>query len=383
MSSGQVTEERQTNGVSGDVRLARILLPASILRDVDEIVLAGRGGYRTRQEFFSDAIQNLVLEVRYGVGDDGQLALSSDLTPAETETNDGRAASVTVSGSAPADASVEAVADSFAEPTLVEPITELAQTALPLVARGATITSGIAKVKQQPMFGLHNRDYPSIWAAVRLAQHTQHRLASPQEFLEKVTLEAWEFAASLLPLEQQVKTKLTALFPTNRVKPQSAEASFRSFAVGESARRPNDDGTVNATEGLFNWGAVQLVREDGRLLLGLTEAGYTLLDSMQGLTLSWPHEREFADAFIDYLKANAPWDWAGFATLLDVTAERPDRAALTANFNHWRPEWSATVANTNAAGYVARAREWGLLEPKLAEGRYILTALGDEIRNEA
>jgi hypothetical protein len=358
-------------------------LPASILRDVDEIVLTGRGGYRTRQEFFSDAIQNLILEVRYGLSDGGQLALSSDRTPTKAEKNHGVAASLSVSGADPADASVEPAADSFVEPMLVEPITALAQTALPRVDRGVIVTSGIAKVKQEPMFGLHNRDYPSIWAAARLAQHTQDCLASPQEFLEKVTLEAWGFAASLLPLEQQVKTKLTALFPTNRVKPQSAEASFRSFAVGESARRPNDDGTINAAEGLFNWGAIQLVREDGRLLLGLTEAGYTLLDSMQGLTLSWPHERDFAVAFIDYLKANAPWDWDAFATLLDVTAERPDRAALTAHFNHWRPEWSATVANTNAAGYVARAREWGLLEPKLAEGRYILTALGDEIRSEA
>ena len=62
-----------------DVRLVRVLLPATLLREVDQLVLSGRGGYESRHEFFAEAIQNQVLEVKHGATDDGQLLLARDL----------------------------------------------------------------------------------------------------------------------------------------------------------------------------------------------------------------------------------------------------------------------------------------------------------------
>ena len=75
----------QQSETQADARLARILLPAAILREVDELVLAGRGGFRTRQEFFAEAIQNLILEIKHGVGPDGQLAFSPEIAQAHVE----------------------------------------------------------------------------------------------------------------------------------------------------------------------------------------------------------------------------------------------------------------------------------------------------------
>ena len=41
-------------------------------------------------------------------------------------------------------------------------------------------------------------------------------------------------------------------------------------------------------------------------------------------------------------------------------------------------DWSESVASSASQGYVARAREWGLVETKLVEGRYALTPLRRE-----
>ena len=59
-------------------------------------------------------------------------------------------------------------------------------------------------------------------------------------------------------LEKRLKVKLTALFPTNIAKAQAAEAGFQAFAIGELARRPNDDGTIKAAGPLFLWGVCEL-----------------------------------------------------------------------------------------------------------------------------
>ena len=46
---------------------------------------------------------------------------------------------------------------------------------------------------------------------------------------------------------------------------------------------------------------------------------------------------------------------------MTFVAEKPTRVELAHKFKDWRPSWSDAMANTNAAGFVARAREWGLL----------------------
>jgi hypothetical protein len=49
-----------------------------LLREVDGLLLQGRGGYETRQEFFLDAIENQILEVKYGGAENGQRRLPVD-----------------------------------------------------------------------------------------------------------------------------------------------------------------------------------------------------------------------------------------------------------------------------------------------------------------
>ena len=65
---------------------------------------------------------------------------------------------------------------------------------------------------------------------------------------------------------------------------------------------------------------------------------------------------------------------------MEAVAEGPTRVELAGQFNQWRPDWSPALSNTNAAGFVARAREWGLLEPKLVDSRYALTEFGETYR---
>jgi hypothetical protein len=48
------------------------------------------------------------------------------------------------------------------------------------------------------------------------------------------------------------------------------------------------------------------------------------------------------------------------------------------DFARARPDWSKSVASTNAQGYVARGREWGLIESRQVQGRYALTPFGEE-----
>jgi len=251
------------------------------------------------------------------------------------------------------------------------------------VDRGAVVEDGHAVFKQEPLFGLHNRDYPSLWALTVAARMTADGPAPASRVYAEATREAWRYASSMTDLEKKVSGKPTALFPTNTAKPQSAEDGFRAFALGVINRKLNADGRFETAGPLFSWQVVQLVKSDnGPPSLGLTAAGWDLVEAMAGLTLAWPHEREYADRFFVHLREHAPWDWAGFEQLLAFVQERPTRMELAAQFGSWQPAWSSAMQNTNAAGFVARAREWGLLEGKLIDGRYALTEYGESMLME-
>src|SRR5262245_13742212 len=51
-------------------RVVKILLPVALIRQVDEALVAGVGGYTTRTEFFRDAAEGLLLELKYGPAPD-------------------------------------------------------------------------------------------------------------------------------------------------------------------------------------------------------------------------------------------------------------------------------------------------------------------------
>jgi hypothetical protein len=368
-----------------ELRLVRVLLRTQLLRDVDQIVLSGRGDYESRQEFFTEAIQNHVLEVLHGMAESGQLLLSRGVveeTPRPIRSQGKVLENRRAKADDQAETLVAVLPPALANGQPIVPIEDMSDTALPRVARGFALRDGIAVFKQEPLFGLHNRDFPSLWALNLLAQMASDGPVPAQDAYGRITQEAWRLAKALETLEETTSSKITALYPTNLAKPQSAEDGFRAFALGSINRKADANGMYGTAGPLYGWQAAQLVNSDGGPSVGLTEAGWDLVEAMVGLTLQFPRSREFADRFFAYLRDQAPWDLAGFEHLLAFVEQRPTRTELTAKFGQWQPTWSDAVQNTNAAGFVARAREWGLVEPKLVDGRYILTEYGESMLSE-
>jgi hypothetical protein len=350
-----------------DERILKVPLPARLIREVDEAIVAGLGGYSTRAEFFRDAAEGLLLELKYEPAPD----------PAAPTARGAKQASVERTGSShegPDTSVTEPGAMREQDGRWISRIPRIEGTRLHLGELGEPMTDGEAEVADEPLFGMHNRDYPSLWVAFRLAERTAHGPVPYDAFVDDVTEEAWEYAAALLELEEATGSKLTALFPTNQAKPQSARDGFRTFAVGSVVAGANG---IRADGPAFAWRIFQVKRaQGGEIVLSLTEVGLELLKRLDGLSLETPHAASMAETFLRHVRTHAPGDWWGFQTVLSAVAEQPTRVELVDSFQRGRPDWSPNVAATNAQGYVARAREWGLVEPKQVGGRYGLTELG-------
>jgi len=199
------------------------------------------------------------------------------------------------------------------------------------------------------------------------------------DFLEQVIAEAWDYGARLSELDRRFGFKVSALFPTNVSKPQSAAGVFASFAIGDYGRVGS---RIVASGPLFLWNICQVQLVGGKPCIGTTGEGYDLLERLDGLTAAIPHDRKYADIFFEYLQKRAPVDWAGFAAVLESVGSGITRPELVQAFEtHW-PEWTATKASTNTAGYVARAREWGLVGTKQIDRRYVLTEYGETLSEQ-
>jgi len=327
-----------------DLRVVRFLLPIDLVRKMDRLLAANTAGYQTRHEFAKDALEAMILELTYGTVPDEQMSLEA---PAPREFERARSSQMLS--------------------------IDLAATVLRAPSKGAAIEPGAASVQNEPMFGLHNRDYPSVWAAHFLAGITPNGPVQADRFFEEVTHEAWRFAEGLAALEKRGEAKLAALFPKNRDNPQAAEDVFRTFAVGGYARK---DGTLTAWGPLFAWRICSLQETRDEILVGLTDEGYRLLRELDGLSLELPHSPQLADRFFDHLQRLAPEDWWGFVQVLRSVAREPTREQMVADFRRERSMWKENQAATYAAGYLARAREWGLVATKQVKGRYALSDFG-------
>jgi len=253
----------------------------------------------------------------------------------------------------------------------------LAGTALPPVPPGETLDEGVAEPDDEPLLGLHNRDYPSLWAAGRLARYSVDGLPSFADFKRQATDAAWFYAAQLEALEEGRGTRLRSLFPSNPQKREAAERGFQAFAIGSISRRPPTTGPIPADGPFFLWRLCQLARIDGRLVIGLTGTGRSLLERLAGLSLELPHDQASAREFLAYVGEVAPGDKWGFDQVVTAVAAEPDREQLVASIAGERSDWSPATSSSIAQGYVARAREWGLVEPRLQSGKYRLTEFGE------
>jgi hypothetical protein len=330
-------------------RILRVPLPVPLVKDIDRIIEAGKSGYETRTEFIRDAIEAMTLEVLYGEDAPAPGPGAGD----STSTNEGDRG----------DASAPSVSVLHSN-TLLGPCPPC-----------ALITNGAAEVVDEPLFGLHNRDYPSLWVARQLAAMTANENIPAQDFYAAVSRAAWSYGERLFALERATGKKLTALFPTNRAKPESSEGAFVNFALGSYR---HDAGRIRASGPLFVWRLAQLQQEDGQLLIGLTPEGHALLDDLAEVSLDTPHERDHALRFLRHLREFASRDLDGLEETLRMIARGLNRPHLVEELSTAHSEWTETVASTNAAGYVARAREWGLVAPRQAQGKYVLTDFGSQ-----
>jgi hypothetical protein len=344
-----------------DDRVVKLLLPLPLIRAMDRLLVAGVGGFTTRNEFVREAIDSYILE------------LTHEEAPEEPNARSDRRLAV-----APKERSSNAADLLEFRPAASQLAGRLLLEATMLLPPPATLTvgSGEAEVIAEPLFGMHNRDYPSLWVARRLADYLAAGPLSFDEFTERATEEAWAFAEALRPLEHELGQKLTALFPTNPEKQQTASSAFRTFAIGSLLVR---DDAIRAEGPLFLWRLIDVTRAGGGTVVRLTRLGKELLERLTGLTVAPPHSPEQARIFLAHLRKHAPADWWGFERVVALVAERPTRAALIDGFRAAHPAWGESVAATNAQGYVARAREWGLIAPKVIDGRYELTQLGAEL----
>jgi hypothetical protein len=341
-----------------DQRVVKLLLPLPLIRQMDHLLLDGVGGFSTRNEFVREAIESYILE------------LTHEPAPAEPAEMRQRRLQLRPVADVPEE-------DGQGDFSQERPALAVADTALSVLPSEGPTIDGEARVAQEPLFGMHNRDYPSLWAARRLAAYLEDGAIAFEEFAERATEEAWTYAAELQALELELGTKLTALFPTNVDKRGAASGAFRGFAIGSVSA---DETGLRADGPLFLWRIIGVQPRDESVVVGLRREGRDLLAHLGGLTVAQPHPPEMARAFLAHLREHAPPDYWGFEHVLQTVAERPTRAELVGAFQQARPDWRESVAATNAQGYVARAREWGLIAPKVVEGRYELTDFGLEVQ---
>jgi hypothetical protein len=352
-------------------RVVKVPFPVSLIRRMDQTIVAGAAGFSTRAELMREAVENLLNELEFPEAPPEPMAVDSPSRTSSASVGD----HPKLARQEPEDVPTEERND------LV--LGDLADTALRVPAREPHLLSnGVARVRDEPLLGLHNRDYVTIWALHRLARYTQEGPVPWDEFLRRVTRAAWFYGSQLQTLERHDRgRKLTVLFPTNPAKQPSAERGFQTFALGGIARKREGPG-VSASGPLFAWGAIQVISDDG-LLIAITEQGWNLMQDLHGISLELPHAPGLASRFLAYIKTQAPADRWGFDHLLRASLAGPDRDGLVEHFAAARPEWTLSMASSVVQGYVARSREWGLLEPRLVEGRYWLTDAGRELAEQA
>jgi hypothetical protein len=324
------------------VRPVKILLPVGLAGRIDEAVASGLGGFHDRHSLVAAAIDAYLLDLVYANQGDQSIPALELL------------------------------------PQGVSSTSQVAPPAVARTARGTSVVDTASALVDEPLLGLHNRDWPSLWALGVLAEMSTEAAIPWHSFLEAVTSRAWRLGELIESTPGAGGRKAAALLPTNKAKAQAAESAFQSFAVAAVGKRPNPEGKFMVSGPLALWRAIAFTKMESELCVGLSDQGWDLLDQMSGLTSALPHGPDTADSFFSFLAAHSPTDWWGFETMLAAITDSPTRQKYLADFASAR-KWSSSVASSAAQGYLARGREWGLVEPKIINGRYLLTDFGKEM----
>jgi hypothetical protein len=82
-------------------------------------------------------------------------------------------------------------------------------------------------------------------------------------------------------------------------------------------------------------------------------------------------------AFLRHMARFAPADLKTMhEVVLHISAGESTRVELIAAIERTHPDWPGGTAATNAAGYVARTREWGILSDKQVNHQYVVAEEG-------
>lgn len=302
-------------------RLVKCWLPAELVRDLD-VHIVRSGAYLDRAEFIAEAIRDRLDEERVGPAVSPPAVLAaSPAEPISPAASDHR----------------------FGDWLDLEPVT------LPKA------------VGPEENFGLHNRDWPTLWALDWLGRESamRQRPVGWSEFVAALVPRAWEAGRAFAGESGVVG------FPTNQKRKEATEQRFIAHAVGLLGNR----GRTNSGP-LFVFGLVGL---DGANAAP-TAAAVSLVAALRDVDAgSGPPFSERAwRAFAAYLASEAPRELDSWLYVLRLVAAEPSRTELVERCTRW----SGSKAATNAMSYVARGREWGLVESDLVDGRYRLTDVG-------
>lgn len=315
-------------------RLVKTWLSVDLVRQMDAAVLASEGAYLDRTDFVAEGVRNLLDELRH----EPSPTSSAPDKPAANER-------VERNGAAPNGAARFGDWLGGDVPTLPP-------------ARGT----------EESNFGLHNRDLPTLWALDRLGRLVARarRPITWEQLNAELLRAAWEegrrLRARSLELERNDAAKAEAGFPTQTKKREAAERRFLTHFAGTSQKRGP-------------WFVFRFVGTDGDTVAP-TGAAVELVRALRGeeIDAAPPFSAGAWEIFQAYLEHHAPDELRAWMRVLEIVAGRPTRTELVSHCG-W---WSGSQADTNSSSYVARGREWGLIEPALDDGRYALTDRGGQ-----
>lgn len=305
-------------------RLIKAWLPIDLVRGMDTAILGSEGSFVDRTDFIAEALTNLLSELRH---------------------------------ESPAPSSSDSYYQNGTNATTTEDVSFgdwLDRNPVTMPASDGPETN----------FGMHNRDWPTLWAIDwlgRLATDAGEPV-SWDALVAAIVPRAWREAQRLRARSDGFGIKAEAGFPTQMKRRESGERRFLAHSVG----------TLNCDGPAFVFRLIGL--DQGRV--APSPAALDLLTQLRsaGVETAPPFSPVAWQAFKSHLNKHARPEIEMWTRVLEVIAGRPNRTELGLRC----PWWEGGSTETNANSYVARGREWGLVEPRLIEGRYQLTELGEE-----
>lgn len=340
---------RKTLAQPDSLRLVKTLLPVALVREMDQAILASGGAYAGRDEFITEAIRDRMAEDR-----------------------------------------VRPQGAGLAPVVMLEEIRGTAQPA-PATAFAAP-PEGVATlpkaVVSEDLYGLHNRDYPTLWAAASLALIVGARGAPIPwaEFRSSMLEAAWSLGSQLAQLDRERPRgtmKAGIGYPVNREKRESAESRFTEHMLGTVRTDGSPRGPLFAlalaglelAPSMDTPGPKRDRSSSFEPFVAPTTQACELLTTLARIQIGArpPHSDPAWRAFSTHLRSHAASDYKSWMDVLEAIEARTPRAHLADAF---RERWPGNAADTNIYGYLSRGREWGLVDAQLTDREYVLTERG-------